>query len=29
MQNFSNPKDSNVKKTLEFLHKNDSIKMTI
>lgn len=26
MQNFSNPKDSNVKKTLEFLHKNDSIK---
>ena len=26
MQNFSNPKDSNVKKTLEFLNKNDSIK---
>ncbi|BDU86415.1 hypothetical protein [Clostridium perfringens] len=26
MQNFSNQKDSNVKKTLEFLHKNDSIK---
>ena len=26
MQNFSNPKDSNLKKTLEFLHKNDSIK---
>ncbi|MDK0915436.1 hypothetical protein P5F35_05625 [Clostridium perfringens] len=26
MQNFSNPKDSNVKKTLEFLHKNQEIK---